>query len=102
MNNLFVVRSGQRRGYLPQKPYRLNNRNTSAAALDPFKSMILNWGQKEKHSIVFETIEEDQKTRQIKVRLIIDDKEAATGIDFVKKKAEQIAAEKACKDLGLF
>ncbi len=66
-----------------------------------FKSMILNWGQKEKHSIVFETIEEDQKTRQIKVRLIIDDKEAATGIDFVKKKAEQIAAEKACKDLGL-
>lgn len=66
-----------------------------------FKSRILNWGQREKHSIVFETLEEDAKSRLIKVRLLIDDKEVSTGADFVKKKAEQIAAEIACKQLGL-
>jgi ribonuclease III len=66
-----------------------------------FKSVILNWGQKEKHSVVFELMEDDLQSRQIKVRLLIDDNEVAIGIDFVKKKAEQIAAEKACKDLGL-
>ncbi len=66
-----------------------------------FKSRILNWGQREKHSIVFETLEEDAKSRLIKVRLLVDDKEVSTGTDFVKKKAEQIAAEIACKQLGL-
>jgi ribonuclease-3 len=66
-----------------------------------FKSVILNWGQKEKHSVVFEVLEEDAKTRLIKVRLLIDDKEVSTGTDFVKKKAEQIAAETACKQLEL-
>ncbi len=66
-----------------------------------FKSLILNWGQREKHSIVFETVEEEQKDRLIKVRLLVDDKEIAVGIDFVKKKAEQIAAQTACAELGL-
>jgi ribonuclease-3 len=66
-----------------------------------FKSLILNWGQREKHSIVFETVEEEQKDRLIKVRLLVDDKEVAVGVDFVKKKAEQIAAQAACTALGL-
>ena len=66
-----------------------------------FKSLILNWGQREKHTIVFETVEEDQKDRLIKVRLLVDDKEVAVGVDFVKKKAEQIAAQAACTELGL-
>lgn len=66
-----------------------------------FKSLILNWGQREKHSIVFETVEEEQKDRLIKVRLLVDDKEVAVGVDFVKKKAEQIAAQVACTTLGL-
>lgn len=66
-----------------------------------FKSLILNWGQREKHSIVFETVEEEQKDRLIKVRLLVDDKEVAVGVDFVKKKAEQIAAQTACAELGL-
>jgi ribonuclease-3 len=66
-----------------------------------FKSLILNWGQREKHSIVFETVEEEQKDRLIKVRLLVDDKEVAVGLDFVKKKAEQIAAQAACTTLGL-
>jgi ribonuclease-3 len=66
-----------------------------------FKSLILNWGQREKHSIVFETVDEEQKDRLIKVRLLVDDKEVAVGVDFVKKKAEQIAAQTACAELGL-
>lgn len=66
-----------------------------------FKSMILNWGQREKRSVVFEVLEEDAKSRLIKVRLLIDEKEVATGTDFIKKKAEQIAAEIACKQLEL-
>ncbi|MFM7016301.1 MAG: ribonuclease III [Bacteroidota bacterium] len=66
-----------------------------------FKSLILNWGQREKHTVIFETVEEEQKDRLIKVRLLVDDKEAAIGVDFVKKKAEQIAAQAACAELGL-
>lgn len=66
-----------------------------------FKSRILNWGQKEKHTVNFEMVEEDVKSKLIKIRLLIDEQEVATGIDFVKKKAEQIAAEAACKKLGI-
>src|SRR6185436_2195902 len=66
-----------------------------------FKSKVLNWGQKEKHNVVFETVEENSTTRLIKVRLLIDEKEIATGQDFSKKKAEQIAAEAACEQLGI-
>ena len=66
-----------------------------------WKSRILNWGQKEKHSVVFEVVEEDTRSRLIYVRLVVDDKEISTGKDYVKKKAEQIAAEIACKQLGI-
>lgn len=66
-----------------------------------FKSRIINWGQKEKRLVVFEVVDEDAKSKLMKVRLLIDDKEVATGTDFVKKKAEQIAAEIACKELGI-
>jgi len=66
-----------------------------------FKSLILNWGQKEKHSILFDTVDEDVKSRLITIRLVIDGEERATAMDHVKKKAEQIAAEIVCKELGL-
>lgn len=66
-----------------------------------WKSRILNWGQKEKHSVVFEVVEEDSRSRLIYVRLLIDEKEVSTGKDYVKKKAEQLAAEIACRQLGL-
>jgi ribonuclease-3 len=75
--------------------------NHLEATENNFKSKVLNWGQKEKHNVVFETVEENSSTRLIKVRLIIDDKEIATGLDFSKKKAEQIAAEMACGLLGI-
>ena len=66
-----------------------------------FKSIILNWGQREKHNVVFDTISEDSKTRLITIRLVIDGLEKANATDYVKKKAEQIAAEKVCRELGL-
>jgi ribonuclease-3 len=67
-----------------------------------WKSRILNWGQKEKHAVVFEVVEDDDpRSRLIYVRLLIDDKEVSSGKDYVKKKAEQIAAEAACKQLGI-
>lgn len=66
-----------------------------------FKSQIINWGQKEKRRVSFEQIAEESKDRLISVRLLVDGKEVAAGTDFVKKKAEQIAAEKALKELGL-
>ncbi len=66
-----------------------------------FKSRIINWAQRERKNLVFETIEENTSTRLITVRLMIDGEEIATGIDYVKKKAEQIAARIACEKLDL-
>ncbi len=66
-----------------------------------FKSRIINWAQREKKNLVFETIEEGTLSRLIKVRLMLDGVEIATGIDFVKKKAEQIAARIACEQLDI-
>ncbi len=66
-----------------------------------FKSRIINWAQREKKNLVFETIEEGTLSRLIKVRLMIDGVEIATGTDFVKKKAEQIAARIACEQLDI-
>jgi ribonuclease-3 len=70
----------------------------SLAATDiNFKSRLLNWGQRSKNTVIFETYEsENTNDKLIRVRLLVNDKEIATGMDYVKKKAEQIAAQKAC------
>lgn len=61
-----------------------------------FKSRLLNWGQRNKHTIVFETLEENKNDKLIKVRVLINGNETSTAMDYVKKKAEQVAAQKAC------
>jgi len=66
-----------------------------------FKSKLINWCQKEKKQFTFETIDEENEDKLIRVKLIVEDNEVATGVDFVKKKAEQIAAEKACLVLNI-
>ena len=66
-----------------------------------FKSRIINWAQREKKELAFETIDEGSSGKLISVRLLIEGKEIASGTDFVKKKAEQIAAGKACELLNV-
>lgn len=61
-----------------------------------FKSKILNWAQRNKKTLVFESTEDEKNNKLFRVRLLLDNEEIAIGLDYVKKKAEQIAAEKAC------
>ena len=68
-----------------------------------FKSKLLEWSQKEKKLVVFEVAEEipDKRNRLLKIRVLLDNEEISSGIDFSKKRAEQLAAEEACKKLGI-
>lgn len=66
-----------------------------------FKSKIINWAQKERKNLAFETVDEGTETKLIKVRLLIDENEISTGEDYSKKKAEQIAAQKGCEMFGI-
>ena len=65
-----------------------------------FKSQIINLAQREKRKISF-IVEEEIGTgreKQYKVAVIIDNEVAGRGIDFSKKRAEQLAAQKALEN----
>ncbi len=64
-----------------------------------FKSKLIEFCQKTKKKIDFETLDERKqgKHKSYLVCVKIDDDEMARGEDFSKKKAEQIAAQKACE-----
>lgn len=68
-----------------------------------FKSRLINWSQREKKKVEFEFLEEVDNggKRLLRVRVLVDNVEMSRGEDFSKKRAEQIAAEKACSTLGL-
>lgn len=67
-----------------------------------FKSRILNWAQRNKQVVSFETVEEENANdKLIRVRLMINGEEVASSMDFIKKKAEQVAAQKACAQLNI-
>jgi ribonuclease-3 len=68
-----------------------------------FKSRVINWAQRERKNIEFEFLEEVDNggKRLLRVRILLDGVEMARGEDFSKKRAEQIAAEKACIQLGI-
>jgi dsRNA-specific ribonuclease len=52
--------------------------------------------------VSFETVEEENATdKLIRVRLMINGEEVASSMDFIKKKAEQVAAQKACVQLNI-
>lgn len=63
-----------------------------------FKSKLINWGQRERKKVEFELLEEIDNggKRLLRVRVLVDGEEMARGEDFSKKRAEQIAASKAC------
>ncbi len=69
-----------------------------------FKSRIINWCQKEAKVITFENIDTvmgKHNQKQFKVQVMIDEKSYGIGLDYNKRKAEQEAAEKTCKMLGI-
>jgi len=67
-----------------------------------FKSQLIEWSQKNKKEIIFETIEEPMdKSRQPKFVAIVelDNKEIGKGIGSSKKEAQQNAARQTLKKL---
>ncbi len=64
-----------------------------------FKSKLIEWSQKNGHSIKFETFEDknDNKNGQFKVRILVNEQEISIGTGYSKKKAEQDAARRACE-----
>ena len=62
-----------------------------------YKSVIIEWCQKNKYSFVFKTVEEasNEKVKHFTVQLIIDDKVVSKGRFTSKKKAEEIASKRA-------
>lgn len=68
-----------------------------------FKSKLINWGQRERKNVVFEFLEEVDNggKRLLRVRVLVDGVELSRGEDYSKKRAEQIAAERACEILSV-
>jgi ribonuclease-3 len=68
-----------------------------------FKSRLINWSQRERKKVEFEFLEEVDNggKRLLRVRVLVDTIEMSRGEDFSKKRAEQIAAERACTKLGI-
>lgn len=66
-----------------------------------FKSRLIEFCQKNKKKVAFETIEERRQGKQKSylVGVFIDEEEISRGEDFSKKKAEQIAAQRACEKI---
>lgn len=72
-----------------------NNRN--------FKSILIEWSQKEGKKIRFDIISEEgeKHNKEFTSVVMLDDTQVESGIGKSKKKAEQSAAEKSCMKLGL-
>jgi ribonuclease III len=68
-----------------------------------FKSMLIEWAQKENKNIKFLIIKElgNVHNKEFTAQVLLDDKAYSSGTGPSKKKAEQAAAEKACQTLGL-
>ncbi|HEX8546306.1 MAG TPA: ribonuclease III [Cytophagaceae bacterium] len=68
-----------------------------------FKSMLIEWAQKENKVIKFTIINEIGSVHQktFTAQVSFDEIPYSTGTGFSKKKSEQAAAEKACELLGL-
>ena len=65
-----------------------------------FKSRVIEWCQKEKLAINFKiTEQEENNEKQYTAELYIDNISKGIGMDFTKKKAEQLAAEQFYKTM---
>ena len=68
-----------------------------------FKSKLIEWCQRHSKDIVFELIpnQEGDNAKLFSIQVFIDNEPMATGIDFNKKSAEKLAAEKTCELLAI-
>lgn len=68
-----------------------------------FKSKVIEWSQKDNHSIDFmlKSVSRGQRFKEFVVELIIDGEPYAEGKGATKKKAEQEAAKNACEKLNM-
>ena len=63
-----------------------------------FKSKIINWAQHNHRKVNFEheVVEQRRNSRLYRVKLFLDGELSAEGLEYTIKKAEQIAAQRAC------
>jgi ribonuclease-3 len=68
-----------------------------------FKSKLIEWCQRQSKEIIFELIPNTagDNAKLFTVQVIIDSEVMATGVDYNKKNAEKLAAEKTCEMLGI-
>jgi ribonuclease-3 len=68
-----------------------------------FKSKVIEWAQKDNHSIDFtlKSVSRSQRFKEFVVELMVDGQVCAEGMGATKKKAEQEAAKNACEKLNL-
>ncbi|MDX2305560.1 MAG: ribonuclease III [Microscillaceae bacterium] len=83
------------RNHLDLEEIVANNKN--------FKSIVIEWAQKENRELRFEIIKEvgSKHQREFVAQIFVDDEPLATGSGYSKKKAEQAAAQKSCEVLNL-
>jgi ribonuclease III len=70
---------------------------------DNFKSQLLEWCQKNGHSIDYKVLTKykSDKRDKFKVAVLVNGKKVGTADDFNKKSAEQLASERAMQALGI-
>lgn len=77
-----------------------NNYNLDEVVMEDvnFKSKIINWAQHSHKKLTFEheVVEQRRDSRLYRVKLTIDGKVFTEGLEYTIKKAEQIAAQRAC------
>jgi ribonuclease III len=67
-----------------------------------FKGRLIEWGQKHNRAVEFETHEDvNRKQRLFTIKVLVDGSILVESEHISKKKAEQMAAEKACGALGV-
>lgn len=68
-----------------------------------FKSKLIEWCQRHSKDISFELVpnQEGENTKLFTVQVTIDGEAMASGIDYNKKNAEKLAAEKTCEMIAI-
>lgn len=79
------------------------NLNTLISTVHNYKSLLIEWAQKENRQLSFEIVDTDQEknNKEFTAAIILEGETLTTGKGSSKKKAEKDAARKACIKLKL-